>query len=299
MYINYSLAGKAFRSRWLIRSLALLIVGCWLEHGAWSARGQQPPSPPPAAAAVSLPTESLPAAAEPAATSNVIPTKNLLQAVRDGGPVMIPLGLSSFLLLVFVFERLIALRRGRVIPKPFVQRFLEQIGDGQLDRPTALEVCVQNRSPVAEVFGAAVRKWGRPAVEVEQAIIDAGERVTHGLRKYLRILNGISTVSPLLGLLGTVLGIINCFNTIARSSAMGHYDLLAGGIGEALLTTAGGLFVAIPALVAYLCFVGRVDQLTMEIDAESQKLVELISAEAQAAAAAERRAGQGKRREAA
>ena len=245
-----------------------------------------------------LPTES-PPVAEPAAPPNTIPTKNLLQVVRDGGPMMFPLGLSSFLLLVFVFERLIALRRGRVIPKPFVKRFLEQISEGQLDRELALELCEQNRSPVAEVFGAAARKWGRPAVEVEQAIIDAGERITHGLRKYLRILNGISTVSPLLGLLGTVLGIINCFNTIARSSAMGHYDLLAGGIGEALLTTAGGLFVAIPALVAYLCFVGRVDQLIMEIDAESQKLVELISAESQATNAAERRAAQSKRREAA
>ena len=200
---------------------------------------------------------------------------------------------------MFVFERFIALRRGRVIPRPFVKRFLEQISEGQLDRETALDLCEQNRSPVAEVFGAAARKWGRPSVEVEQAIIDAGERITNGLRKYLRILNGISTVSPLLGLLGTVLGIINCFNTIARANAMGHFDLLAGGIGEALLTTAGGLFVAIPAMIAYLCFVGRVDSLIMEIDALSQRLVDLISAEAQAAANAERRAAQVKRREAA
>ncbi len=268
----------------------------WNDAGPLAA--QQPQNSAPAAETTLLPAESQPLA-EPADPPSAIPTKNLLQVVRDGGPMMFPLGLSSFLLLVFVFERLIALRRGRVIPKPFVKRFLEQIAEGQLDREMAMELCEQNRSPVAEVFGAAARKWGRPAVEVEQAIIDAGERITHGLRRYLRILNGISTVSPLLGLLGTVLGIINCFNTIARSSAMGHYDLLAGGIGEALLTTAGGLFVAIPALIAYLCFVGRVDQLIMEIDAVSQKLVDLISAEAQSPSVAERRAAQSKRREAA
>ncbi len=284
--------------QWLQRTLAAMIVWGSLWNGAGPLAAQQPQNPAPAAETTLLPAES-PPLAEPADPPSLIPTKNLLQVVRDGGPMMFPLGLSSFLLLVFVFERLIALRRGRVIPKPFVKRFLEQIAEGQLDREMAMELCEQNRSPVAEVFGAAARKWGRPAVEVEQAIIDAGERITHGLRKYLRILNGISTVSPLLGLLGTVLGIINCFNTIARSNAMGHYDLLAGGIGEALLTTAGGLFVAIPALIAYLCFVGRVDQLIMEIDAVSQKLVDLISAEAQAPSVAERRAAQSKRREAA
>jgi biopolymer transport protein ExbB len=284
--------------RWLLRALAAMILWGSLWNGAGPLAAQQPQNSASAAETTLLPAES-PPLAEPAAPPSTIPTKNLLQVARDGGPMMFPLGLSSFLLLVFVFERLISLRRGRVIPKPFVKRFLEQIGEGQLDREMALELCEQNRSPVAEVFGAAARKWGRPAVEVEQAIIDAGERITHGLRKYLRILNGISTVSPLLGLLGTVLGIINCFNTIARSSAMGHYDLLAGGIGEALLTTAAGLFVAIPALIAYLCFVGRVDQLIMEIDAVSQKLVDLISAEAQAPSVAERRAAQSKRREAA
>jgi biopolymer transport protein ExbB len=109
---------------------------------------------------------------------------------------MIPLGACSFMLCVFLFERFISLRRGRVIPGPFVKRFLEQLREGKLNRPAALELCEANRSPVAEVFAAAVQKWGRPAVEVEQAAIDEGERVTNALRRYLRVLNGISTVSP-------------------------------------------------------------------------------------------------------
>ena len=165
-------------------------------------------------------------------------------------------------------------------PRPFVRRFLEQLAQRQLDRDEALELCEENRSPVAEVFAAAVRKWGRPAVEVEQAIIDAGERVTNGLRRYLRLFNGVATISPLLGLLGTVVGMIRAFNAIATADAMGRPELLADGISQALLTTAAGLTVAIPALIVYLFFVSRVDRLIIDIDALGQQLVDLISAEA-------------------
>jgi biopolymer transport protein ExbB len=209
-----------------------------------------------------------------------IPTKNLLAVIRDGGALMLPIGFCSFVLMVFVFERAISLRRGRVIPRPFVRRFLEQLQERRLDREKALRLCEENRSPVAEVFGAAVKKWGRPSVEVEQAIIDTGERVTNGLRRYLRLFNGISTISPLLGLLGTVLGMIRAFNAIATADAMGRPELLAAGISQALLTTAAGLSVAIPALIAYLFFVGRVDRLIIEIDALGQEVVGLISADA-------------------
>ena len=125
-----------------------------------------------------------------------------------------------------------------------------------------------------------MRKWGKPAVEVEQAVLDEGERVGNVLRKYLRVMNGISTVSPLLGLVGTVWGMMQAFNVIATSSAMGRAEMLAGGISVALMTTASGLMVAIPAMMLYLFFVGRVDSLVMEIDRHGQELVNLISAEA-------------------
>ena len=117
-------------------------------------------------------------------------------------------------------------------------------------------------------------------MEVEQAIIDSGERVTNELRKFLRLFNGISTVSPLLGLLGTVFGMINSFNVIASADAMGRPDMLAGGISEALITTAAGLTVAIPALIAYWIFVSKVDRLIMDIDGYGQQVVELIAADA-------------------
>ena len=101
----------------------------------------------------------------------------MLSAFRDGGPLMYPIAGCSFALFVFVFERFIALRHGRVVPRPFVRRFLEQLREGQLDREKALKLCHDNHSPVATVFAAAVKKWGKASVEVEQAILDAGERV--------------------------------------------------------------------------------------------------------------------------
>jgi len=208
-----------------------------------------------------------------------VPRSNLFDIIKSGGWLMLPILACSVLLTLFVFERLISLRRGRVIPRPFVKRFLEELRAGQLDKEKALELCEENDSPVARVFAGAVAKWGRPSVEVEQAIIDSGERVTNGLRKYLRLFNGISTISPLLGLLGTVVGMIRAFNDIATADALGRAELLAGGIGQALLTTAAGLTVAIPALIFYLFFLSRVDKLVIEIDALGQNVVNEIAAD--------------------
>ena len=126
-----------------------------------------------------------------------------------------------------------------------------------------------------------MERWGRPAIEVEQAILDAGERASNSLRKYLRLINGIATVCPLLGLLGTVLGMIQAFDSIA-SVGPGVADpkaLIATGISQALLTTAAGMTVAIPALISYLFFSSRVDKHVMEIDALGMKIVNLVSAE--------------------
>ncbi len=220
-----------------------------------------------------------PGTAEPVTDRAPIPTQNLWNIIRDGGPLMIPIGICSLITVAFVFERVISLRRERVIPKPFITRFLQQLADGELDREQALALCEDSGSPVAQILAPAVRKWGRPAVEVEQAIIDAGERVTNGLRRYLRVLNGVATIAPLLGLLGTVTGMIKAFNSIATSDALGRPELLANGISEALLTTAAGLSVAIPALVFYLLFISRVDRLIIEMDALGQEVVNTISAE--------------------
>ncbi len=207
-------------------------------------------------------------------------SKSLWDMLLGGGPLMLPIAACSFVLLLVVFERTVSLRRSRIVPRLFTERFLLQISEGALDRADALERCLDNGSQIACVFAAAVRKWGKPAVEVEQAVIDEGERMASHMRRYLRVINGVATVCPLMGLLGTVWGMMQAFEAIAGSSAMGRPDLLAGGIGAALLSTAAGLCVAIPALILYLWFIGRVDMLVMEIDRCGQELVNLISAEA-------------------
>jgi len=262
---------KRAAARWL--AIGLVWIACCTAAPATWAQGPAAQQPD-----VTV-TPQGNAKAQPVSEEEPIPTKNLWEIVRQGGPLMIPIGLCSLILVAFVLERTISLRRGRVIPGPFIKRFLKQLDDGELDRETALKLCEENGSPVAEVLSGAVRKWGRPAVEVEQAIIDAGERSTNGLRRYLRVINGVATVSPLLGLLGTVVGMIRAFNNIATADALGRPELLAKGISEALLTTAGGLTVAIPALIFYLFFVSRVDQLIIQIDSIGQEVVNTISAE--------------------
>lgn len=192
---------------------------------------------------------------------------------------LIPFVLASIVAVWIVFERLVVLRRSRVIPSDFANQFLEALKAGRLDAATALSACEKNGSPLARVFEHVVRKWGKPSVELEQAVIDGGERQVALLRRHLRGLNGVATITPLIGLFGTVVGMIDSFNKIAQSAAMGNTEQLAAGIATALLTTAFGLTIAIPATVMYLYLTGRVDTLVTEIDDLSQRVVWLVSAE--------------------
>ncbi len=188
--------------------------------------------------------------------------------------------LASIVALWTAIERLVMLRQRRVIPRAFVDRFLMHLRTGRMDKPSAVAICQQNSSPVAEVFLHGVRKWGKTAVEIEQAVMDGGERQVALLKRRLRVLNGVATIMPLIGLLGTVTGMIEAFNNIADSNAIGQAEILASGIAMALLTTAIGLFIAIPSLTAYLFLAGRIDALVVEMDRLGQDVVHLISAEA-------------------
>lgn len=256
--------------RWFAALLLIVAVTVGLIG---SAVAQTAPAAPADAA-------SPPATAEPLPAAPKISYKNLFEVVQQGGPMMVPLFACSFLMMVFVFERAISLRRGRVVPRPFVKRFLHQVREGKLDRDGALELCHENGSPVAEVFASVAKKWGRPSVELEQTVIDAGDRASGGLRRYVRLFNALATLSPLMGLLGTVFGMIRLFEAVSQADAMGRTELLAGGISEALLTTASGLLIAIPAMCFYVLFASKVERLLLEIDNHAQELVGLISAEA-------------------
>jgi biopolymer transport protein ExbB len=264
------------------RLYVLAAVLCFAAgSNLWLAQSQAQTQVPAAATTATAGSSASPAADVTAPDDGLgISNKSLLGIIHDGGFVMYPLFLCSFVLLVFTFERSISLRKGRVIPGPFVKRFIHQLQEGQLDKDEARLVCVENGSPVAKIFDAAVRKWGRPGVEIEQSVIDAGERVAGDLRRYLRIFNGIVTIGPLLGLLGTVFGMIRSFSDIATSETTGRMETLSHGISEALFCTATGLSVAIPAVVLHLYFVSRVDRLVIQLDTLGQDVVNTVSAEA-------------------
>lgn len=205
--------------------------------------------------------------------------ESLLETLLKTGPLLVPIGIASFVMVLCVIERLVALRSRRVVPKRFIHCVLTQVEEGAVDKAGALELCEENRSHIARVFEAGLRRWGRPQVEVEQAVLDEGERTAAELRKYVRVISGVGNICPLLGLLGTVWGMRTAFDAIAGEGAMGKPELLAGGISEALMSTAAGLGVAIPAMIAYLHLTGRIDTLVGQIDRRGQELVNLISAE--------------------
>lgn len=203
----------------------------------------------------------------------------ILEMVKSLSYFAIPFALATLLAIWFTVERIVVLRRGRVIPRPFVQRFLKLLEEGELDRDEALQICEENGSPLALVFAHGIRKWGKASVEVEQAMIDGGERQVSSLRKHLRVINGVASIAPLIGLLGTVWGMLESFNKIAQAGAMGNTEELASGIALALVTTAAGLIIAIPCLTIYMYLSGRVDALVTEMDDLSMKVVHNISAE--------------------
>jgi biopolymer transport protein ExbB len=231
----------------------------------------------PAAAMTTSPEQQ--AAAEPG--HGIIPWQMpaIVTKVAQGGWLMIPLGICSLIIFTLSLERMVALRRGRVIPRPFVRRFTECVEDGQLSYEEATELCEEFDCPVAEVFRAAVRRWGRPMFEIEQAVMDAGDRVADGLKRFLRVFHAISNVAPLIGLLGTVLGMIEAFEVISSQESLGRPEMLASGISVALMTTAGGLAIAIPAYLAYMYFSSKSDSYLHEIDKLCQRVVDCISAE--------------------
>ena len=228
------------------------------------------------------PNGPLPEAGQPVKRKTGVPStpEGIIKELKY---FLLPFVIASIISMWFIIERLVILRSGRVIPRHFVTRFLKLLQEGKLNARSSLRLCEENPSPISSVFAHGVRKWGKPSVEVEQAIIDGGERQLSQLRKHLRVINGVATVAPLMGLLGTVIGMILAFNEIANSSAMGKAESLAGGIAMALLTTAFGLGIAIPSLIMYMYLAGRVDALVMEMDQSSQDLVHLISAEGLAA----------------
>jgi len=189
---------------------------------------------------------------------------------------MIPLIVCSILVLAIIIEKFVSMSAVERKANKFIERVREVLKSNEerkIDKVLAL--CEMTSSPPARILQAGIKKRNRGREEVKEAVIDAGSLEVPYLGRYLRILGTIVTISPLLGLLGTVRGMIRAFNVIALEG-IGQPGALAGGISEALYTTAFGLSIAIPALVFYNYFTHRTDKLVRKLESFSGEFLELL-----------------------
>jgi biopolymer transport protein ExbB len=197
----------------------------------------------------------------------------MFEIVAAGGIVMVPIILCSILAVAITLERLWTLREQRVVPTELTDKVWQWVENRALSEKQVL--ALQQHSPLGSILAAGLATRHRDRSVMIQAIEDAGRHVVHDLERFLNMLATIAAISPLLGLLGTVTGMMRTFKAITVAG-VGNPAAMAGGIAEALITTAAGLLVAIPALVAYRYLRGRVDALVIRMEKESIKLVQAI-----------------------
>jgi biopolymer transport protein ExbB len=195
--------------------------------------------------------------------------KFLWDLFLKGGYVMWVLGACSVLALAIIFERLYSLRRGRVIPSKFLPGLRAILRSPRYDRESAIEYCRLDDSPLAHMVSAFFKRLPRGFVAAEKALEDAGGNEALKLRQNLRMLYAIGSAATLLGLIGTIAGMIKAFMVTARAgNADNKVELLSTGIYEAMVCTFGGLAVAILVTIFYYYFVGKVEKLVSDINDE-------------------------------
>ncbi|HEB80385.1 MAG TPA: MotA/TolQ/ExbB proton channel family protein [Chromatiales bacterium] len=186
---------------------------------------------------------------------------------------MVPIIAASIIALAIVGERLWTLRRRKIVPRHLVAQVWHWAKNQQLD--AAHIDLLRNNSPLGRILAVGLTNRHHPREIIKEGIEDTGRVVVHDLERYLNTLGTIAVISPLLGLLGTVVGIMRVFDTIS-ATGVGNPHVLSGGIAEALITTIAGLSVAIPSLMFYRYFRGRVDELVLDMEQEAVKLVEVL-----------------------
>ncbi len=198
----------------------------------------------------------------------------MLEIIRAGGWLMVPIIGCSIMAFAIVLERAWTLQRRRVLPDDLTRQVWEWVSRNELHHRHIQSL--QEGSPLGRILAAGLVNRNRDRQIMKEGIEDTGRHVVHELERYLNLLGTIAAVSPLLGLLGTVTGMVKIFAAISASGAVGDPSVLAGGISEALITTVGGLSVAIPSLVAYRYLRDRVDGLVIAMEKEAITLVEAL-----------------------
>jgi biopolymer transport protein ExbB len=197
----------------------------------------------------------------------------MLEIVQAGGYLMWPIIACSVIAVAITLERLWSLQEKRVLPANVANQVWEWVQQNQIDVQQVQQV--HQSSPFGQVLAAGLAYRHAPRDVLKEVVEDSGRHVVHELERYLNALGTIAAISPLLGLLGTVSGMIRSFTAIT-TEGVGNPTVLAGGISEALITTAAGLTVAIPALIAYRYLRGRVDGLVVKIEKESMRFIEAL-----------------------
>lgn len=197
------------------------------------------------------------------------------EIIRQGGVIMFPIMACSVIALAITIERFIALRRARGDTREFMDTMRTVLRQNRIQE--AVEICDEADVPVARIIKAGILKHNQSKEDIREAIEDAGHFEIPRLERYLPALATIAQVSTLLGLLGTVAGMIKAFAKIQNLKGQVNPSDLAEGIGNALITTAGGLAVAIPVLVVYNYLASRVENMILEMEISSSELVELLT----------------------
>ena len=197
----------------------------------------------------------------------------MIDFLMRGGELMIPLAFCSVLALGIIIERLFNLRANRIIRTDVVEEVESMLREKRISDASVL--CRRTSSALSRVLLVAILNHEKERGEIKELIEDAGRQEIPVLERYLNLLATLSGITPLLGLLGTVMGMIAVFDVIS-SAGMGHPNALAGGISEALITTAAGLTVAIPALLFHSYFVNKADALVLEMEKHSLRLLDIL-----------------------
>ncbi len=197
----------------------------------------------------------------------------MLELFKAGGLLMWPILICSVISLAIIFERFWSLQEKRIVPKHLVAQVWQWAKVGHLNNKRIRELSVA--SPLGRILAAGLVNRSHEREVMKESIEEVGRHVAHSLERFLNTLGTIASISPLLGLLGTVIGMIKVFAVIT-THGVGDASILAEGISEALLTTAAGLSVAIPTLMFHRYFRGKVDALVMTMEQESLKMVEVM-----------------------
>ena len=193
--------------------------------------------------------------------------------IIKGGWLMAPILLCSVIALAITIERFYNLREPKIHPQDFVTKMKKLLNERKINE--AIAICSNSFSPISRIMETGILKIGSCRDEIKEAIEHAGKKESSNLRKYLAVLATIAGISPLLGLLGTVTGMIKAFQVIAVKG-VGHPTALAGGISEALITTAAGLVVAIPTLVAHNYFFKQANSYILKMENTSMELLDIL-----------------------